>query len=236
MTDWVEQLPTITLPTFLEIMMMEKSLPPSSPMPDLWHYNKILQAAIKKSGKDIMRASTGDAAILAEKRMNLLQGEQKKLAEKVRSVAVRLFEMASFSCTGNLNGKKVLIPAEVWTGNMDWDKEVLIFDNQRYSRLEVVFPQFLSQEQKTLVAEHAKINSDAPKAALPPGRPSYTYIIEAEYHRRKDEGLVEKTLSAESDYLATWFKKRHPDKRPVTPKTIANRIRNDFSAHQKKTA
>ncbi len=236
MTDWVEQLPTITLPTFLEIMMMEKSLPPSSPMTDLWHYNKILQAAIKKSGKDIMRASTGDAAILSEKRMNLLQGEQKKLTEQIRRVAGRLFEIASFSCTGYLNGKKVLIPANAWTGNMDWEKEVLAFDGQRYSRLEVVFPQFLSQEQKTLVAEHTQIDGNAHKPALPPGRPSYAYIIEAEYHRRKDDGLVEKTLAAESDYLATWFKKRHPDKRPVTPKTIANRIRNDFSTHQKKTA
>lgn len=236
MTDWVKQLPTITLPTFLGIMMLEKSLPSSSQIPDLWHYNKVLQAAIRKAGHDIMRASTGDAAILSEKRMNLLQGEQKALTDKVRAVAARLFEMASFSCIGSLNGKKVIIPAEAWTGEMDWDKEVLIFDNQRYSQLGVLFPQFLSQEQMTLVAEHVQIAGGSSKPALPPGRPSYTHLIETEYQRRKDEGIVEKSLSAESDYLATWFKKRHPDKRPVTPKTIANKIRDDFRAYQQKTA
>jgi hypothetical protein len=72
----------------------------------------------------------------------------------------------------------------------------------------------------------------APVPPLPatgtPGRPSHMHLVEVEFRRRRDAGCIEVSLNREAAALAAWFKVAHPDKQPVTAKTIANRLREQF--------
>jgi hypothetical protein len=61
-----------------------------------------------------------------------------------------------------------------------------------------------------------------------PGRPSHMHLVEMEFERRREVGQLEPSLARESAALAAWFKANHPDKQPVTAKTIANRLRPRF--------
>lgn len=236
--SWVEELPTITLSNFLGIMMLEKSIPAmrKNVPADLWHYNKILQKVIQKTGAEILRASTGDDVVRAEARLRLFRGEQEKVSARVQDAAVGLFLQAGISCAAYLGGEKVIVPAHAWSGEMDWNKETLVFEKQRYSHLSVIFPQILTQEQKRLVEKYAQKDIATVKPALPPGRPTFMHIIDVEFQRRKNSGLTEELISTESEHLEIWFKKHHPDKKSVKAKTIANHLRKDFREHKSKSA
>ena len=61
----------------------------------------------------------------------------------------------------------------------------------------------------------------------PPGRPSSMHLVEAEYRARWDRGEAETSIGAEAKKLAEWFQKKHPDAPKLTPKTIANRLRDE---------
>jgi uncharacterized short protein YbdD (DUF466 family) len=71
-----------------------------------------------------------------------------------------------------------------------------------------------------------------PQPPLPttgaPGRPSNMHLVEAEFERRRQDRRMESSLAREAAALAAWFKAAHPDKQPVTAKTIANRLRARF--------
>lgn len=61
-----------------------------------------------------------------------------------------------------------------------------------------------------------------------PGRPSHMHMIEAEFEHRNQTAQIENSLAREAAALAAWFKTHHPDKQPVTAKTISNRLRSRF--------
>jgi hypothetical protein len=60
-----------------------------------------------------------------------------------------------------------------------------------------------------------------------PGRPSSMHLIEAEYRARCDRGEANTRIGAEAKLLADWLQKTHPEAPPLTPKTIANRLRHE---------
>ena len=62
-----------------------------------------------------------------------------------------------------------------------------------------------------------------------PGRPTCMHIIQPEFRRRVENGEIEPTLAAQSKVLAAWFEKSYPDLPRPTPKTIANKLRDDYN-------
>ena len=83
-----------------------------------------------------------------------------------------------------------------------------------------------------LAAPPSPASARAPVPPLPatgaPGRPSHMHLVEAEFRRRRDAGCIETSLNREAAALAAWFKVAYPDKQPVTAKTVANRLREQF--------
>jgi hypothetical protein len=69
-----------------------------------------------------------------------------------------------------------------------------------------------------------------------PGRPSSMYLIEQEFKRRSEAGQLLGSLSAESKYLSSWLAKAHPQEKPTTEKTIANRLRVRYRGARKVTS
>ena len=61
-----------------------------------------------------------------------------------------------------------------------------------------------------------------------PGRPSSMHLIKPEFQRRADAGLLEKSLNKESQALVAWLNATHPAMPPLTPKTVANNLREDY--------
>lgn len=74
--------------------------------------------------------------------------------------------------------------------------------------------------------ETPQISPLAPTGA--PGRPSNMKLVEVEFARRAQAGKLESSLNREAAWLAEWFKATYPAERPVSPKTIANKLREQF--------
>jgi hypothetical protein len=53
------------------------------------------------------------------------------------------------------------------------------------------------------------------------------HLVEAEYRARWDRGEAKTSIGAEAESLAEWLQKKHQDAPPLTPKTIANRLRHE---------
>ncbi len=62
-----------------------------------------------------------------------------------------------------------------------------------------------------------------------PGRPSAIQFVIDEWRRRRDEGLAPAKLCAEGRALHEWCRKNHPAIAPPSPRTIENRIRDEFN-------
>lgn len=69
--------------------------------------------------------------------------------------------------------------------------------------------------------------SSASKTGVP-GRPPSIFHCENEFRRRVELLEIEDTLKAEGDYLETWFRRTHPDEKPVTSDSIQNKIRSQY--------
>jgi hypothetical protein len=66
-----------------------------------------------------------------------------------------------------------------------------------------------------------------------PGRPSAMHLVEEEYRARWQRGEAKTSIGAEAAALADWLATEHPHASPLTPKTIANKLRND---HRRRVA
>ena len=60
------------------------------------------------------------------------------------------------------------------------------------------------------------------------GRWTSMDIIEPEFRRRVEEGKIESTLSAEAEWLKTWYQQKYPRLLQPTAKTIENHFRADY--------
>lgn len=61
-----------------------------------------------------------------------------------------------------------------------------------------------------------------------PGRPSHMHFVVSEFRRRVQAGQLEPSLAREAATLEAWFEANHPDKQPLTAKTIENKLRKDY--------
>jgi len=60
------------------------------------------------------------------------------------------------------------------------------------------------------------------------GRPSEFPVIEAEFERRVQAGKIAVSLNAQADELAEWYAVTYPRRRPYSPSTIRNRLRDQY--------
>ena len=65
-----------------------------------------------------------------------------------------------------------------------------------------------------------------------PGRPSLMHLAEAEFLVRCDQRKVENSVTKESEALANWLEITHQQVRPLTAKTIKNKIAARFRQHK----
>jgi hypothetical protein len=89
---------------------------------------------------------------------------------------------------------------------------------------------FRSTNQMPL-PEKGNATSSKPAAKTPdlarngaPGRPSYMHLVEDEFKRRRDAGLLEPSVTKEAAALAAWFRTAYPKVSPLKPKSISNRL------------
>lgn len=69
-----------------------------------------------------------------------------------------------------------------------------------------------------------------------PGRPELgAALYMEEFHRRKDEGLLEGKVAHEAAHLVKWFKSHHTKRQAPGVGTVENRIRADFKKATKIT-
>jgi hypothetical protein len=61
-----------------------------------------------------------------------------------------------------------------------------------------------------------------------PGRPTSMHLVELEHRDRWQRGEAETSIGAEAAALANWLRTEHPHAPPLTPKTIANKLRHDY--------
>jgi hypothetical protein len=66
-----------------------------------------------------------------------------------------------------------------------------------------------------------------------PGRPSPIHLVEEEYRARWQRGEAKTPIGAEAAALADWLRTKHRHAPPLTPKTIANRLRHE---HRRRVA
>lgn len=69
---------------------------------------------------------------------------------------------------------------------------------------------------------------EAPVRRERTGRPSEFPIIETEFERRIQAGKIAVSLNAQADQLADWYAATYPRRRPYSPSTIRNRLRDRY--------
>ena len=80
------------------------------------------------------------------------------------------------------------------------------------------------------VAKWWRFNSGRGQAHISkgaPGRPTSMHLIKLEYGARWERGEVVKSIGAESDHLAGWLTKMHPEAPPLSPKAIRNNLSSE---------
>lgn len=85
------------------------------------------------------------------------------------------------------------------------------------------------------VAEGAKNTAPMINKAGTPGRPTSMHLVQLEYRARWDRGEANVSIGAEAQVLSEWLRNTYPHAPPLTPKTIANRLRHEHQGRTKKT-
>jgi hypothetical protein len=230
--SWIEKLPVVPLSELIRNQMEEfDSLSKISGQPlhlDLCDTGT--QKMIHRSKKEIMHAKSRDEMEMATARLNLSQEEQKRLRGRVAKTVTEMLLGGRYVCVGYLDGEKHVIPARAWSGRMGWDQEILTFEDQQYLHVRAIEGWRLTPEQREMVHNVQRDDVDPPDCGKKStGRPTWMHLIEPEFDRRRMNGSAEKTLAAESVYLAAWFKKQHPRQKPPKEKTITNRMREHLN-------
>lgn len=69
---------------------------------------------------------------------------------------------------------------------------------------------------------------EAPVRRERTGRPSEFPVIETEFERRIQAGKIAVSLNAQAEQLADWYAATYPRRRPYSPSTIRNRLRDRY--------
>ncbi len=231
--NWVDDLPASFMSKYLAFLMHLSRLPGhASPSNyDCLQYFETMGRKIQQENGKLLRAKTKDDVATAESRKRMFESEREMILAYVRNCAVHAFLKGVNVCVGYLDGRKTVIPRNAWSGEPDWEKGTLCFDGNTYSQIAVVKEKELSKEKWESVKEIAGADPGQKITRTGvAGRPSSIHVIEIELRRRVEQKEAEKTMAAESRYLARWLREAHPDLPPTTPKGIANKLGKLFRA------
>ena len=197
MKSWVDELPLVPLSYLLQVQMEEfdKISRIDGAEARLQRFDSALRKLIEKSKRDIIKAKTRDDLTIAKERLELFQSEQKRIRNSIIKSLSKMLLMARYICIGYLEGKKQVIPACAWGGDMDWEKETLVFEDRKYIHVAVVNGWRTRPEHKEKLHAAAldKYNQEAPKSGAV-GRPTSMPIVLTEFSRRCKAGVVEDSL------------------------------------------
>ncbi len=239
MKSWIDELPLTSLSFLIQVQMEEfdNLSRITGEKARLQKFDDELRKLVDKSKREIAKAKTRDDVTTAKERLALFQSEQKRIRDRIIMSLSKMLLTARYICVGYLDGKKQIIPACAWSGETDWEKGTLVFERRKYLHVSVVEGWRVRPEHKEKLhaAAQDKYNQDAPKTGAV-GRPSSMPIVFAEFERRRANKSVADSLAAEAAYLERWIRKHHPNEKPLTAKTIANKIRDSFRTYQKKSA
>ncbi len=240
-TNWVKELPSAPMPFLLGSLLLEAAVPGQENEKIPLSYSQFGEKLVKKireTNGQILRAKTRDETVMAEARVKLFKEEQKKIDVLSRKVAVKCLLHGEYFATAYLDGEVVIVPSRAWSGKIDWDEARIVFARKEYSHFRVISHGRLTEEQRKLVEQYAAEDIEAQRdEAEGPGRPSPgMHLIEQKLRERAAAKEMEDFLNVEARVLADWFKRNHPDKRPITAKTIANKHRSLYRTLKGKTA
>ena len=89
-----------------------------------------------------------------------------------------------------------------------------------------ILADFLDQWTEIAGVSIESLQTEAARGA--PGRPTSRHLVEGEMGRRFEAEIHEPSLGAEAAVLSKWLKRNHPKMPQMTPKTIANALRDVF--------
>jgi hypothetical protein len=193
---------------------------------------------IREAKNQILKAKTKNEAATAEARLRLFDKEHQKIINLTRKVFVKCLLDEEFFAVAYLGDEMVVVPSYAWSGKIDWDEEKIVCARKEYSHIRIVSHLRLPAEQRKLVMQYASEDIDAQlNEGNSPGRPSPgMHLVEQKLRLQAKAGELAASLNEESRILAEWFKRNHPDKKPITAKTIANTQRSLYRELKGKSA
>lgn len=231
--NWVNDIPIYPLSVLLDDYLQgaEKyGNMPGQPV-TLKTFYEGLKQRIVRTNCEITEAKNRDDVAAAETRLKLFKGELEKMESGLRKGIIEGLLQTVYACVGHLNGRRVIIPAKAWSGQVDWENESLSFEGCAYTRLRTIVGKKLTPEQRALVKKYLVGElDDSPQEG--PGRPNKMFYVRGEFDRRKKAGTVLHPLKAEAEWLASWFKREHSDKLPLQYRTILNKLREEYKEYE----
>ena len=202
-------------------------------------YYDALRSSIRRGNEELFHARTRDQAAAANAKLEMLRKEDGQILDHVKAAGIEGLLRGEYATLAYLNGRMVVVPSADFAGEVDWENESLRSAERTYTRLRLIHSGKLTPEQRDMIGSLVKgeeTSADTqPDAEIPnttgaPGRPTSMHLVESEFHRRAEEGLIASTLVEESKQLSEWLKRTYPKAPPATPKTIRNRSRDAYRA------
>lgn len=231
--NWVDDLPIFPLNDLLLDYLDDAEKfgnMPGQPV-TLKAFYEALKQRIVETNCEIIETKNRDDVAAAETRLKLFKGELDKMEAGLRKGIIEGLLQTVYACVGHLNGRRVIVPAQAWSGHVDWENESLSFEGRAYTRLRTIVGRKLAPEQRVMVKKYLLGEADdTPKEGA--GRPNKMFYVRGEFDRRKKAKTVLRPFKAEAEWLASWFVRNHADKLPLQVKTIMNKLRPAYNEYE----
>lgn len=99
----------------------------------------------------LMPAQTVNEVITLEAKIKSLKQRKAALLDNARAVAIDKLLRGQCICLGYVKGCRMVIPPAHYSGELDWQKESLQFENRTCTKLRLFRPMRATQEQLELV-------------------------------------------------------------------------------------
>jgi hypothetical protein len=236
--NWFKEIRTLSTMTLVNKLLSEDLLIESLMLSqeiedarvDYSHRAADLMQKIRETNNQILQAETKDEAATAEARVRLFEKEYQRIINLAKKAAVKCLLSGRYFAVAHFGDDTVIVPSRSWVGKFDWEEERLVFEQREYSSIRIIAHEQLSSELQKRVHQLAEEDVDVQcNKDRGPGRPSDMDIVKEKLRHRAQSGEWAKALNAESKYLSEWFNLNHPDRKKLTPKSIANALRSFFN-------
>jgi hypothetical protein len=205
-----------------------------------------IKERIQRLNAELLDAKNRDDVAAVQAKLALMQGEQSKIETGAQKVGVEGLLQGIYTCVGQLDGRRVVVPMRDWSGVIDWKEETLRSGDRTYRHLRTIVASKLTPEQEAMVRRQRTGEPEPPTAANDstkpvsspspeepprsgaPGRPTSMHLVDAEFERRVKAGIVAPSLNKEAETLAAWLKKNHPTMPAAKASSIRNYLREIY--------